>query len=68
MERLEAATLWLSHDLETRDLRLGYFGASTGAAAAHEAALEAAARRRDVVAAVVSRSGRPDLAWALYVM
>jgi putative phosphoribosyl transferase len=43
---------------DTRDLRLGYFGASTGAAAA----LIAAAKRPDFAAAVVSRGGRPDLA------
>ncbi len=43
---------------ETNALRLGYFGASTGAAAA----LIAAARRPDLVSAVVSRGGRPDLA------
>ncbi|HET8798770.1 MAG TPA: hypothetical protein VFO89_13840, partial [Thermoanaerobaculia bacterium] len=41
-----------------RDPRIGLFGASTGAAAA----LDAAAMRRDVVRAVVSRGGRPDLA------
>jgi putative phosphoribosyl transferase len=46
-------------DLEAaRSLRIGYFGASTGAAAA----LAAAAERPDEVAAVVSRGGRPDLA------
>ncbi|MFS8069757.1 MAG: phosphoribosyltransferase family protein [Byssovorax sp.] len=43
---------------DTKGLRLGYFGASTGAAAA----LIAAAKRPDLVAAVVSRGGRPDLA------
>ena len=43
---------------ETRDLRIGYFGASTGAAAA----LQAAAEEGDRIAAVVSRGGRPDLA------
>ncbi len=58
-DRLGAATHWLVLDPETRDLRLGYFGASTGAAAA----LVAAARRPESVAAVVSRGGRPDLAW-----
>ena len=56
--RLEAATLWLRehHILEARPF--GYFGASTGAAAA----LCAAADLGDAVAAVVSRGGRPDLA------
>ena len=58
-ERLGAATLWLNQNPNTRGLRLGYFGASTGAAAA----LDAAGRRPDMVAAVVSRGGRPDLAW-----
>src|SRR5690348_5654547 len=58
--RLVAATEWLTHDPDTRDLRVGYFGASTGAAAA----LIAAANRPDAVAAVVSRGGRPDLAGA----
>jgi putative phosphoribosyl transferase len=57
--RLQAATDWLSQGAETGRLRLGYFGASTGAAAA----LVAAARQPRSVAAVVSRGGRPDLAW-----
>jgi putative phosphoribosyl transferase len=57
-DRLEAAALWLGSDSETRHLHLGYFGPSTGAAAA----LVAAARRPELVAAVVSRGGRPDLA------
>ncbi len=57
-KRLAAATDWLTRDPETRGLRLGYFGASTGAAAA----LMAAARRPEPVGAVVSRGGRPDLA------
>jgi putative phosphoribosyl transferase len=59
-ERLESAGTWLSRDPETRSLRLGYFGASTGAGAA----LVAAARAPDAVGAVVSRGGRPDLARA----
>jgi len=58
-ERLSSAAAWLSQAAETRGLRLGYFGASTGAAAA----LVAAARRPDAIGAVVSRGGRPDLAW-----
>src|SRR5262249_49543678 len=49
---------WLARNPETRHLRIGCFGASTGAAAA----LVAAAERPNVVAAVVSRGGRPDLA------
>lgn len=56
--RLIAATDWVRRRSETRGLRIGYFGASTGAAAA----LIAAAERADVVGAVVSRGGRPDLA------
>src|SRR5438874_1501872 len=47
-----------SSDLQTEHLAIGCFGASTGAAAA----LVAGAKRRDKVAAVVSRGGRPDLA------
>ncbi|HET8645261.1 MAG TPA: dienelactone hydrolase family protein [Vicinamibacteria bacterium] len=56
--RLQAASEWLGSDAETAALPLGYFGASTGAAAA----LMAAAARPEVVRAVVSRGGRPDLA------
>jgi dienelactone hydrolase len=57
-ERLIGATDWLTQHPDTRHLRVGYFGASTGAGAA----LVAAAERPDVVGAVVSRGGRPDLA------
>jgi dienelactone hydrolase len=57
-ERLVAATDWLMQYPETRHLRVGYFGASTGAAAA----LVSAAELPQVVGAVVSRGGRPDLA------
>src|SRR6266511_2502359 len=57
-ERLIAATDWLTQQPATRELRVGYFGASTGAGAA----LVAAAERPEVVGAVVSRGGRPDLA------
>jgi dienelactone hydrolase len=56
--RLGGATTWLTSQKETRDLTVGYFGASTGAAAA----LSAAAMKPDIVRAVVSRGGRPDLA------
>ena len=56
--RLGGATDWLRSRPETKDVALGYFGASTGAAAA----LVAAAERPDDVRAVVSRGGRPDLA------
>jgi pimeloyl-ACP methyl ester carboxylesterase len=59
-ERLVGATDWLTQFPDTKDLRIGYFGASTGAAAA----LVAAAVRPDAVGAVVSRGGRPDLAGA----
>jgi putative phosphoribosyl transferase len=59
-ERLQSAADWLGQEPETRTLRLGYFGASTGAGAA----LVAAARHPAAVGAVVSRGGRPDLAHA----
>jgi pimeloyl-ACP methyl ester carboxylesterase len=57
-ERLLLATRWLGERPETRELPLGYFGASTGAAAA----LVAAARAEREIGAIVSRGGRPDLA------
>ncbi|HET9109245.1 MAG TPA: alpha/beta family hydrolase [Ktedonobacterales bacterium] len=57
-ERLVSATDWVSANAATRRLKIGYFGASTGAAAA----LVAAAERPSVVSAIVSRGGRPDLA------
>jgi len=56
--RLIDATNWAAVQPETRKLRSGYFGASTGAAAA----LVAAAQLGDAIGAVVSRGGRPDLA------
>jgi putative phosphoribosyl transferase len=56
--RLEAATRWLWHQPHTKHLGIGYFGASTGAAAA----LQAAAALGTDIGAVVSRGGRPDLA------
>jgi pimeloyl-ACP methyl ester carboxylesterase len=56
--RVSQATDWLREQPETHELPVGYFGASTGAAAA----LVAAAARPREVAAVVSRGGRPDLA------
>lgn len=59
-ERLSAASEWLMEDPETGHLPIGYFGASTGAAAA----LVSAAQHPERVAAVVSRGGRPDLAGA----
>lgn len=58
--RLIATTDWLARQPDTRPLRVGYFGASTGAGAA----LVATAERPDRVGAVVSRGGRPDLAGA----
>jgi putative phosphoribosyl transferase len=59
-DRLIDATEWLGREPATTQLPIGYFGASTGAGAA----LVAAARRPDRIAAVVSRGGRPDLAGA----
>jgi len=57
-ERLLLATKWLQEQSRTKHLVIGYFGASTGAAAA----LKAAAAERSKIGAVVSRGGRPDLA------
>src|SRR5918999_3580486 len=57
-DRLTGAVDWVGTHPPTQHLRVGLFGASTGAAAA----LIAAARRPDSVGAVVSRGGRPDLA------
>jgi putative phosphoribosyl transferase len=57
-DRLIGATRWVVQRPDLQDLGVGYFGASTGAGAA----LVAAARLPQVVRAVVSRGGRPDLA------
>jgi len=57
-ERLSYATSWALAEPDLHGLRIGYFGASTGAAAA----LAAAARRDSPIGAIVSRGGRPDLA------
>jgi putative phosphoribosyl transferase len=57
-QRLIGVTEWLRNDSQTKKLAFGYFGASTGAAAA----LIAAAKLPNEIAAVVSRGGRPDLA------
>jgi putative phosphoribosyl transferase len=57
-ERLVHATKWTREEAQTRHLRIGYFGSSTGGAAA----LVAAAELPQDVGAVVSRGGRPDLA------
>jgi putative phosphoribosyl transferase len=59
-ERLVHATTWAKQQQQTRDLRIGYFGSSTGGGAA----LVAAAQLPNDVGAVVSRGGRPDLAGA----
>ena len=56
--RVVAITDWIGGQTSLKNLGLGYFGASTGAAAA----LAAAAQRQNIVRAVVSRGGRPDLA------
>jgi putative phosphoribosyl transferase len=56
--RLEVVTRWARSQPRLQSLPIGYFGASTGAAAA----LRAAAEVKDAVAAVISRGGRPDLA------
>lgn len=58
--RVVQITDWLAKESETESLRVGYFGASTGAAAALGAAAV-----RPIVAAIVSRGGRPDLARSL---
>jgi putative phosphoribosyl transferase len=58
--RLERATQWLMEEPRVQSLDIGYFGASTGAAAA----LNAAATFGSLIGAVVSRGGRPDLAMA----
>jgi len=57
-QRLVQATDWLRQEEKTADMSIGYFGASTGAAAT----LRAAAELGDLISAVVSRGGRPDLA------
>jgi len=57
-ERLEAVTRWVTSQPRLQGLAIGYFGASTGAAAA----LRAAGEIGESLAAVVSRGGRPDLA------
>jgi putative phosphoribosyl transferase len=57
-DRLVGASAWLAKESETMRMKLGLFGASTGGGAA----LVAAARAPERIAAVVSRGGRPDLA------
>lgn len=56
--RLVAATKWVQNYPQTKNLNIGYFGASTGAASALKAAAEIGA----TIKALVSRGGRPDLA------
>ncbi|MGH9882882.1 MAG: dienelactone hydrolase family protein, partial [Pyrinomonadaceae bacterium] len=56
--RLIDATNWIKREPETRHLRVGYFGSSTGGGAA----LMAAAELGEAIGSVVSRGGRPDLA------
>ena len=63
-DRLIKVTDWLKQDARTGDLSVGYFGASTGAAAT----LRAAATLGRVISAVVSRGGRPDLAEQAYLV
>src|SRR5262249_4543061 len=58
-ERLRFATDWVAQNQQTSKMPIGYFGASTGAAAALVAAAQ-----RPTVRAIVSRGGRPDLAGA----
>lgn len=60
-ERLLFATKWISKNELTGKFKIGYFGASTGAAAA----LMASIKDGDVVGAIVSRGGRPDLAFEI---
>ena len=60
-ERLALATAWVRRQEATKRLPIGYFGASTGAAAA----LVAAARLQENIGAIVSRGGRPDMAGAV---
>jgi dienelactone hydrolase len=63
-QRLVYATDWLVQNPSTRDLRIGYFGASTGSAAA----LVAATERSPHIGAIVSRGGRVDLAGAALML
>jgi putative phosphoribosyl transferase len=57
--RVLAAIDWVNENDDIKGLPIGLFGASTGSAAA----LQAAARRAEGIKAIVSRGGRPDLAW-----
>lgn len=57
-DRLTGIVRWVAAQTELNELRIGYFGSSTGSGAA----LLATARQPDRIAAIVSRGGRPDLA------
>ena len=57
-KRLSGATNWITKNPDTKNLNIGYFGASTGAAAALVASVDCS----DIIKAIVSRGGRPDLA------
>lgn len=68
--RLAAVTDWLftqNREIRNANTSIGYFGASTGAAAALIAAAERSAASDDIVKAIVSRGGRPDLANSSYL-
>ena len=60
-ERLNEVTKWITEQPELMNFKIGYFGASTGAASA----LKAAAKLGNLIKAVVSRGGRPDLAMSV---
>ena len=60
-KRLVDATNWITKNPDTKNLSIGYFGASTGAAAALIAAVDCP----DIIKSIVSRGGRPDLAGSL---
>jgi putative phosphoribosyl transferase len=57
--RLTGVTKWVLENVQTRSMRVGYFGASTGAAAALQAETTV---RKNTIGAIVSRGGRPDMA------
>ena len=57
--RLDKVTKWVRSNKDTKHLNIGYFGASTGAASA----LTAASKSNKLIKAIVSRGGRPDLAF-----
>ena len=62
-QRLSAITRWVTNNVsEIKDLQIGYFGSSTGAAAAIEASVPY--DLSDIIYAIVSRGGRPDLAYS----